>query len=378
MIYISSSSLDSKQANVIQSIEVCNSMGKIINLKFWYPSNFLKLFKKNNNINFGTIHFTFSPIYCFNSNWLKKINPIIGFYVKETSFIIIVLLKLILNRNNDVIYSRHNTSFKILNFFKKFGLIKNRIFLEIHLINDSIKKLKYIDGFIALNEEIERILLENKYKNVITAHDGVNMEIFKPIPTKLARKKLNLEQGKSYCIYTGRYQTLGKEKGIPEIIRSIKHINNNNIIFLFVGGPLDLKDKYLKIAEESNIDKNKLKFIDHVDQKKLSLYLSAADVFLMPFPKIKHYDLYMSPLKMFEYMAHLKPIITTNLKSISKILNHQNSFISNPGDIKSLAKNIEKSLTNYNDKKVNSAYEKVKSFTWDKRAEKILNFIGTV
>lgn len=80
---------------------------------------------------------------------------------------------------------------------------------------------------------------------------------------------------------------------------------------------------------------------------------------------------------MFEYMAMKKPIVTTNLKSISTILNKTNSFISEPGDIKGLAKNIDYALSKQSELKAKKAYNKVKDFTWDKRAKKIFNLINS-
>lgn len=378
MIYITNSSISSRKANLLQSLEVCNSFSKYTKTEFWYPLGYSDN-QKNPFINeiITKSNFEFRPILCLNLGVLKKYVPIIGFYVKELSFIIAIIIKIILLNKDKVIYTRHVNGFPSLNFLKKLRLISNKIYVEIHAINKQTHKLKNFDGYIALNEEIEKILNENKFKNVITAHDGVNLEVFTPISKTKARIKLKLGHQNKYCIYSGKFKTLGKEKGIPEIIQSIKYLTTKNVNFLFVGGEPGEKEVYIKMAKNFNINIEKLIFIEHVNQKTLKYYLSASDVFLMPFPREKHYELYMSPLKMFEYMAMKKPIVTTNLKSISTILNKTNSFISEPGDIKGLAKNIDYALSKQSELKAKKAYNKVKDFTWDKRAKKIFNLINS-
>lgn len=377
MIYITNSSISSRKANLQQSIEVCNSFSKYTKIEFWYPLGFSKNHKNPiiNEIS-SKSSFEFNPTYCINSECLKKYFPSLGFYVKEISFIIGIIIKIIFFNKDKTIYTRHVNGFLFLNILKKFRLTPNKIYIEIHAINKQTHKLKNFDGYIALNEEIEKILKINQFKNVITGHDGVNLDVFNPISKSKARVKVNLSEQNKYCIYSGKYKTLGKEKGIPEIIQSIKYITSKNVYFLFVGGDPGEKEVYIKMAKNTNIDIEKLIFIEHVNQKTLKYYLSASDVFLMPFPREKHYELYMSPLKMFEYMAMKRPIVTTDLKSIAKILDKKNSFVSEPGDIEGLAKNIDYALSKESKLKAENAFKKVKDFTWDKRAKKIFNLIN--
>jgi glycosyltransferase involved in cell wall biosynthesis len=111
--------------------------------------------------------------------------------------------------------------------------------------------------------------------------------------------------------------------------------------------------------------------------KELAVYQKACDIMLMPFPQNEHYSYYMSPLKMFEYMASKRPIIATNLPSIKEILNDSNSLLINPGAPEELVNAIEKLKLDKNlgQKLSDQAYQDALKYTWFKRVENIIKFI---
>ena len=85
-----------------------------------------------------------------------------------------------------------------------------------------------------------------------------------------------------------------------------------------------------------------------------------------------------SPLKLFEYMAAKKPIISTNIPAISRtITNGVDGLLAEPNNIRELTNFVEIILEDKHlaEKLANNAYEKVKRYDWKKRCEKILQHI---
>ena len=97
----------------------------------------------------------------------------------------------------------------------------------------------------------------------------------------------------------------------------------------------------------------------------------------MPFPYNQHYAYYMSPLKMFEYMAAKRPIIASDLPSVCEVLNKENAILVKPDNPESLAQGIKKILEDKElaNKMSYQAFSDVENYTWHKRVENILNFI---
>jgi len=97
----------------------------------------------------------------------------------------------------------------------------------------------------------------------------------------------------------------------------------------------------------------------------------------MPFPFNEHYAYFMSPLKMFEYMASQRPIVATNLPSTREVLNENNAVLVEPDDSEKLAKGIKKVLDNkeLSQKIAEQAYLDVKKYTWEKRVKDIIKLL---
>jgi len=89
-------------------------------------------------------------------------------------------------------------------------------------------------------------------------------------------------------------------------------------------------------------------------------------------------SLYTSPIKLFEYMASHRPIVASNLSSITEILSNKNSFLFNPDNAKDLAENIQKAVSSDCSKVVEQARKDVKFYTWEKRAKNIKRFINSI
>ena len=81
----------------------------------------------------------------------------------------------------------------------------------------------------------------------------------------------------------------------------------------------------------------------------------------------------MSPLKIFEYMSHKKPIVASDLPVIREVLNKSNSILVKSDDIKLWINSIEKLKDLKNRESIsNQALSDFYNYSWKNRAFLVL------
>lgn len=344
-------------------------------------------FSKLNPFSYYQVERSFEivKVPCRDFSVLKKISEKIWFRLLNDSFLRAVTTFLRRHiQKEDILYTRDEQLLPVFNQIKKEILI--RFYYECHAVPNSAiflqLKTVQLDGVITLNSVARDLFIKNGFapERVIVAHDAVDLNLFAtPIEVKTGRHELYLPEEKSIATYVGRFQTMGMEKGIVEILKAARLLSEEkNLHFLFVGGPLSVAAEYKKQIQSWGLDLNRFEFRDRVPPTEVAKYLRVSDVLLMPFPKNPHYEINMSPLKMFEYMASGVPIVASDLAPIRDILTHEETaLLCAAGDEKSLAICLKRAL---HDEKTCSRIAQnakitAKAHTWDKRAERILNFI---
>jgi glycosyltransferase involved in cell wall biosynthesis len=219
-------------------------------------------------------------------------------------------------------------------------------------------------------------------EQVIVLPDSVDLDLFEGLPSKEdCRRRLGLPLEQPIIGYIGRFRTLEMEKGIPELVEAMKDLSSVNgaePLLLCVGGPMDAVPTYLELARRIGIPQDRLRFVDRVPNTEVPYWIRAFDVALAPFPWVDHYAYFMSPLKLFEYMAAGVPILATDLPSIREVLRHgENAWLVPPGDPKALTEGIRHLLENPNlaERLVRQAREDVRQYTWKRRAAVILQHV---
>jgi len=123
----------------------------------------------------------------------------------------------------------------------------------------------------------------------------------------------------------------------------------------------------------------RVKFVGFVPHRDIKEYLKEADVGVIPLTDNVTSRYFTSPLKLFEYMAAGLPIVASDLPTIREVLiDHKNAVLVNPGDSKDLARGIKELLDNQElaNKLAQRAYEDVKQYSWDMRAERIISVLN--
>ncbi len=383
ILYIANIRIPTEKAHGLQIMKMCES--------FVFAGVEVKLILPTRKNSIQTDPFEYYGIKDdFELKKLKSFDPDFlipmpaGYYIKAQFLIFIKSLFFYLifkkNKKNYIFYTRDEMLLPVLQLFSK------KVVWESHALPNNKKRYfkywKKCYKIFCLTNQVKNDLIklgicEDK---IVVSPDAVDLKIFDiPESKEDARKKLNLPQDKIILGYTGSFKTKGMDKGIADIIKALSIIDKKrqDVIFYSVGGSQEDIEFYKKIARDYNI-LEKLFFIEKVSQKEVALYQKAFDILLMPFPFNQHYAYYMSPLKMFEYMAAHRPIIASDLPSIHEILNEKNCLFCRSDDPKDLAEKIDYAIVEKVElnKLASVAFNSVKEYTWLKRASNIISWLN--
>jgi len=356
--YFAEINLPSKNAYSIHVMKMCEALSdnnKVI----------LYTFKKNNNVNLYKIY------NCKKKFTIKDFNLDRFSFLNRIKFCI-KLFKIFKNKKknfkSNLIISRSILGGLFMAFFNYKVIIEihhelagfTNLIFKITKLMYFFKKIKFI--FITKNL-VKKFKLSNSY---IILDDAVNIEDF-----NIKKKQVN---NKKTCVYTG---SLAPGKGLEKIIEISKILKKIN--FDIYGDFLNSDFKECDLKKYSNIN-----FKGHVEYRHIPNILNKYNVVLMPYSekvyvRAKNIETskYMSPMKLFDYMASKKIIVASKLDVYTHILNNKNSIMIKKHSPKIWAKKIDyvfKNISKLNYLKKN-AFETVKKYTWIKRIEKIEKFI---
>src|SRR3989338_268693 len=371
LIYISNSRLPSEYAHGLQVMQMCEAFSaNNHDVKLVMPSRINRI--KKDPFDYYGIKKTFSIKKLPTLDLIFLNNKNIFFLIQTLTFLLSAKIYLLFKKY-DVLYTRE----------QMVGLFFSNIVLELHLLPKKIRPFhlriwKKSKKLIVLTSFIKKRLIEFGISGdkIIVASDGVNLPLFDiSISKEDARRKTNLPLDKKIVGYVGMLRTLGMEKGVDIALKSLSEIKNPDIIFVLVGGTKEDIDFYGDLVSRLGI-KERVLFVGSVAHSLVPVYLKAFDVLLAPFPENEHYNFYMSPMKIFEYMASKRPIISTKLPTLIETLG-DSALLLEPDNIGQLRDGITKVLNDRElvDNLSLKAYNRVLGYTWESRAKSIIEYV---
>ena len=338
----------SKQKKEVYLLVNCDETSKFSDLKKEY--NLKKKFKiisLRNNKNLGFLNRISLAIKAtkYVSTFKSSNNIIIS-----RSIISSITFSIFGKKNILELHHENSGISKILfNFFRKTNAFKKQFFILIH--KNLNKHFKF------------------EKKKFIILDDAVDIEDFK--------FKKKIKKIKNSCVYTGSFY---KGKGVEFIFELSKILPKIN--FYLYGDINTLNDEFKKNKKNKN-----LIFRKHIEYSQIPKTLAKFEIILMPYSKkvyVKSKSIevgqYMSPLKLFDYLASGKILIASKHENYKHILINKINCFSFTLDKINLWKNKIEDIFLYKNNKLiknikGRAIITAKKYTWEKRTKKIINFV---
>jgi glycosyltransferase involved in cell wall biosynthesis len=365
--YLANTAVPSTTASAIQIIKMCESFSKLKHEVLLITSNAsdkkvfdfygvkskfeIKKLKKYNKFPLGLKYYLFSL-----SSIIESLNFKPDVYITRnffTSFLLTVIgKKNILELHHGIEIEGRIVRFivKNINFFNYKCLIK------LVAITNSVKN--YYQKKFRINA--------NK---IIVAPSGTSIENKFFNNVLLNKKKLNI----------GYFGSLYKSRGV-DLILKLSRIDSENKYFIFgnLKNYKNIKNKY----HNHNLHLN-----DYLPYKSVSKNILKMDVLLMPYQEkivaagnVGNIIDFTSPLKLFDYMACGKIIISSKIKVLEEILKEKKNviFIKNFNNAYAWKKEIQK-MKFLNDKRFiisQNNFKMSKKYKLKERAKRILDSLN--
>lgn len=205
---------------------------------------------------------------------------------------------------------------------------------------------------------------------------GVNINQFKVKKSNFIREKHHLDDER-IVLFVGQLNKASKHKGLNNLIKSIKIVNEEFKSKLIIIGKGDYIHYYKTIAKNIGIEKD-LIFTGFVKDQELIEYYTNSDVMVLP----SNDQSEGFGMVLIEAQACGTPVIGTNVGGIPyAIENGKTGLIVPPKDVNQLAKSIiylfsndeiSKKMSNEGIKRTNDF------FTWDKSGDDFIESLKTV
>lgn len=218
---------------------------------------------------------------------------------------------------------------------------------------------------------------------VFVQPDAVELDAYADLPGRRdCRRALALPERAVLVGYIGRFETMGMDKGLPELIRGVGEARGElgvDLRVLGVGGPLDGEVEYRRVAAAAGLPDEALILVDRRPHTEVPRWIRACDVVSIPwsFNEVSAY--FTSPLKLFEYMAAGSLIVASDLPSLREVLvDRHNALLVEPGSSQALAAALVECVGDraLADRLGAQAAHDVRGYTWESRAREVLYSIG--
>lgn len=314
-------------------------------------------------------NFTFLRIPCFDFLGMTYSFSSILYWLDLYSFLFMLSVSSAV-RAHSVVYVRD--PLLLIPFSPK----RHTLAVEVHEIPHNPRRfyrlLSKAHAVIVLTNELKKELSVNgiSENRLLVAADGVDLEQFAhPQSKSEARARLGVPQDEALAFYIGR---LDSWKGL-DTVYAASELLWPEVKVVIIGGDDD--------GEIERLQKQypRIRFLGNRPYKELQDNQAAADVLLLPnTAKAAISSKYTSPLKLFAYMASSIPVVASDLPAIREVLNDRNATLVPADDPEALAKGIRQTLASPEASRARAlrARDDVKNYTWQKRAEGILAFLG--
>ncbi len=209
-----------------------------------------------------------------------------------------------------------------------------------------LKMIQHADRAFCVSNQLKSHFIsrgiDEKKIEVIT--NGVDVSRFNPeIPCQFVTKKYNLHK-KTVIGFVGSFHYW---HGVDNLIQLISEIVtlNPGVVFMMVGRGGALKSDLDRFIREINLE-DLVFCTGFVPHEEIPAYINAMDIVVAPYPPLEFF--YYSPVKIYEYLACGKPVVTTGIGQIAELIeNGKTGLLCDPEDTKALIEAVQQLIRNH-------------------------------
>lgn len=235
------------------------------------------------------------------------------------------------------------------------------------------RTLKLSDRVIVINKKLRDYVISlgaNPQKTYIVSA-GVDLDRFLNSDDRSIRKKYGIKKDDIVLFFMGYLYNFSGLKEVSLELAKLKDKERN--IKLLIVGEGDIYNDLQEIKDKYKL-KDKIILTGKQPYKKIPEFIAASDICLLPAQNIEIMR-NIVPIKIYEYMAGCKPVISTKLQGIIKEFGNDNGviYVDKPEDV--LKKAIELIENEDIEEEGRKARKFVEKYGWDNiidKFEKIL------
>lgn len=340
IFFICDIAMDNRDAQNIHIMELFNNLSKVAEINLFTPKP--KKTYKNNESNIKYIYrlsipplgmISYQISLFFNLYYYCKKIKVDAFYVRQSEF---SFMPLIISKYFRIPYFVEINGL-ITDEMKMFG--KSKLSIALTKISENLG-YEHARKIIAVTPGVKKGIIELfdvPDEKIIVIENGANIELFQPINQEIAKKELNLEKDINYVCFVGN---LAPWQGVEYLIQAVPHIIKAcpDARFLIVGDGI-MKNEWMQLAHKLGVN-NKLIFTGSVPYKQVPLYINSSDLCVAPFIKKRNMKIGLSPLKIYEYLACGKTIVSSQIPNLEFIEQQNIGILVQPENPEELAKAI--------------------------------------
>ena len=370
ILYISDSTIPKRSANSIHVMKMCNAFSRMGHEVILLSTKRLGSQEKDVQSDFD--FYGVEPHFELKKLWVPQWKHSLLLYSLRCA---IETLKI----KPDIVYGRFLLSIWLA------AMLGFEVIYEMHFPVGHLRRLgKFSFTSLIKSRRLRHLVvishaLKDMIKNdvsgekIIVAHDGADLISVDHKETQTG--VLDPHGNRTKIGYVGH---LYPGRGIELILKMATELPD--IDFHIIGG----REEDIK-TRKGEVERNNVFFHGFVSPSLINIYIRNFDILIMPYQrrvtisgdKYSDTSQWMSPLKMFEYMASGKPIMASDLPVLREVLNQgKNAILVDPDDTDAWVRAI-KHLVNNEELRKRIAQQALidlkQSYTWERRAQKVLS-----